>query len=209
MSVIFDVLVLGVAVAAFPAAQVTAADVADEVRQVGPFDGLAVEGSLTVELAQGGPARVVVTGTASERADIDTYVKDDTLHVAGGGDAVKVRVTLPALRELSVAGSGRIVGSGTWKSASLSAAIAGSGRLNLTIQTDELEVAIAGSGRVELGGEARRARVAIQGSGEVELGVKERLDAAIAGSGSVRYRGPEAVQVEVATTGSGRVRRVE
>jgi len=206
---IVTVLALGAAVISIPDAQVMAADVADEVRQVGAFDGLAVEGSLTIEVEQGGPARVVVTGPASVRAEIDTFVKDNTLHVAGGGDAVKVRVTMPALREVSVAGSGRVVGSGTWKNASFSAAIAGSGRLTLTIQADLLEIAIAGSGHVELGGEARHAKVAIQGSGHVELGVKERLEAAIAGSGSVRYRGTEAVKVDAATAGSGRVQRVE
>lgn len=206
---IVTVLALGAAVIAIPVAQVTAADVSDEVRQVGTFDGLAVEGSLSVEIEQGSPARVVVSGPASVLADIDTFVKDNTLHVAGGGDAVKVRVTMPALREVSVAGSGRVVGSGTWKSASFSTAIAGSGRLSLTIQADNLEVAIAGSGHVELGGEARHAKVAIQGSGHVELGVKERLEAAIAGSGSVLYRGSEAVKVDAATAGSGRVQRVQ
>lgn len=208
MHPIFSIVALSAAITSTPEDRVTAGDVADEVREVGAFDGLAVEGSLTVEVIRGAPAGVVVTGSTSERADIDTWVEGKTLHVAGGG-AVKVRVTVPALREVSVAGSGRVVGSGSWKGESFSAAISGSGQLSLAIEVDQLEVAIAGSGHIELAGVARHAKVAIQGSGSIELGVKERLEAAIAGSGSVRYRGPDAVKVEAATVGSGRVRRVD
>jgi hypothetical protein len=147
-------------------------------------------------------------GPAAQRKDVDTFVKDNTLHVAGGG-AVKVRVTAPALREVAVSGSGRVVGEGSWKSERFSVAISGSGELKMAVQADHLEVAVSGSGDVELAGDAREAQVAIQGSGSVELGVKERLEAAIAGSGNVRYRGSDAVKVSVATAGSGRVRRVD
>lgn len=186
-----------------------AGETATEVRKVGPFEGLAIDGSLAVEVRPGQPAGVTLAGPPGALAEIDTYVEHDTLHVAGGGDGVKVSITVPVLRHVAVAGSGSVVGLGRWKSDTFSVALSGSGRLEIAVDSDQLEIAVSGSGDVRLAGDARVAKVAVQGSGDVALGVKERLQVAIAGSGDVTYRGPAGLEPEVATAGSGRVRRAD
>lgn len=190
------------------AAILTAPKTPDEVRKVGPFEGLAVEGSLTVEVARGAKSEVVLVGPAALREKVRTTVREGTLHVAGGG-SVAVRVTTPTLSDVVVAGSGNVAARGPWKADSFSVAIAGAGGLSIDLEAESLDIAIAGSGTVHHKGSVGRAEVAIEGSGSIELGVRKQLKAAIVGSGSVRYRGSSDVKVEVATMGSGHVSRLD
>ena len=122
-------------------------------------------------------------------------------------DGIDVYITLPMIDELSVAGSGSIVGETDFKNVEdLEVSIAGSGDVTLDGSGEDLEVSIAGSGDVDLAGfEVDDCEVSIAGSGDCEINVSGSLEVSIAGSGDVKYKGqPNKVKSSIA--GSGDVR---
>lgn len=84
--------------------------------------------------------------------------------------------------------------------------ISGSGEIELSGTTDDLEVSISGSGDFE-GADlvARRGDISISGSGAATINVSDQLDAEITGSGDIEYLGDPSVNAN--TSGSGDIRR--
>jgi hypothetical protein len=112
---------------------------------------------------------------------------DDWFSWGHDSDAVRVTVTMPAIRGASIAGSGNM-NVDRAAAESFEAAIAGSGTLTLAaVEAQRVAFDIAGSGDVSAAGTARAIEVNIAGSGNVgarELRA-ERLEASIVGSGDV------------------------
>lgn len=141
-------------------------------------------------------------------------------------ERLKVTITLPALRALALAGSGRgeigafegdelslsLAGSGGIRANQLAMKrlegnIAGSGDLEL-IQghADSLTFNIAGSGGIEAAElVAREVEINIAGSGDVAVRAAQRLTATIAGSGNIDYWGSPEIESEI--LGSGQLVR--
>jgi hypothetical protein len=216
-------------------------DVGRETRSVEAFTELSFSVPGTVYLRQGEPQSVEVEAPQKVLDRLETEVDGDELEIRSegkgnwfswfGGDGfdgeVKVYVTVPTLSEISIAGSGRIVGETPIEGASLEVQNAGSGEVDLTVQNDEMEVNIAGSGTIRLRGtsgsfeasiagsgdieavelETATAEVSIAGSGDVRLHVTDRLEASIMGSGDVQYRGSP--ELETSSMGSGDVEPIE
>lgn len=142
---------------------------------------------------------VRVGGGYSVRAEGDPAVLDK-LKITRDGDALNIRrrngssmgsarvlVTLPALKEAAIGGSG-----------------------NMTIdrvQGGDFEAKIGGSGNMTIGdARVRSVGIAIGGSGSVTArGAAEQLSAHIAGSGSIDARNLTARAAEVKVAGSGSV----
>lgn len=181
----------------------------------------------TVALA--GPGKVVITTGEIFRVSVDDgshsdeprfAMIDGKLTISGGEKDTVVRLALPAVRGLTVAGSGRIkcealaadgevtvAGSGRIKvrqvhGGSLSIRVAGSGRIVIDGEADSLELAIAGSGSCDGEGLAvHRASVSIAGSGDAIFGCDGEVSASLMGSGNVIVRG--AARCSVSAVGSG------
>ena len=82
--------------------------------------------------------------------------------------------------------------------------LSGSGDIELTGISDDLDLTISGSGDFDsFGLESKIASIQITGSGSVELTVTETLNVVISGSGSVFFKGNP--QLNVTITGSGQV----
>jgi hypothetical protein len=131
------------------------------------------------------------------------------------------------LKKITIAGSGNFKSVNTMTPGSeLLLTIAGSGNMDIDVETDLLKTEIAGSGNMELDGKARKFTIEIAGSGNCTASklqavdvnadiagsgsayvkLKGKLDVTIAGSGSVYYKGdPTDVDKDIA--GSGRVLR--
>lgn len=125
----------------------------------------------------------------------------------GPKDPVKVRVTLPALRGLEVAGSGDVEG-GDWVADTFSVEISGSGNVRFAeLATEELDVEVTGSGNATITKvDAAKLRVEVSGSGDVELvGAADAQEIEIMGSGDVRAEDLEGARVNVEVMGSGDV----
>lgn len=204
----------------------------EDLRAVGPFSGLVVDGSVDVRVRQGATERVTVRGDDNLVPHVLTEVRAGKLHV-GMKEAISYRtrsslVAEVEVRELSsvaIRGSGdlraeplragvldvTLRGSGDAvfervDAQALAVSIIGSG--DLTVRggkVDSLGVNVTGSGDVRADdAEARQAAVRIRGSGDVALHAVESLQVGIAGSGDVRYKGSPSLQKNIAGSGSVR-----
>lgn len=206
--------------------------VATETRAVAGFDAIALRGSITLVLRQGGREGLELSADDNLLPLVETRVVGRTLEigpVSGTGwrsrNDIRVTVDLLQLRSISLSGSGDVVAEAL-KTGTLKVVLEGSGDVRLRrLAADEVSVRLAGSGDVALDGRAGKLAIAIAGSGDVDAARLETDDASvsvvgsgdadvnagrslaitIAGSGDVRYRGDASVQVAVA--GSGSVRR--
>ena len=184
-----------------------------------------------------GPDRVILT--SGDTLDIDVsgdsravdllrFERDgDNLTVArakssGDNGTAVVRVTMPAPREVTLAGSGEIeagelteevqlsiAGSGTIRAPRVDARkldvnIAGSGTLEAAGRTDSLDLNIAGSGDARMGSlTVQTADINIMGSGDARFASDGEVDANIMGSGDVTVVGR--ARCKVKAMGSGTV----
>jgi len=196
-----------------------------------PLEDLDLTAPPPQKVALLGPARLVLSEGEVFRVDVEPgpdapqvlfSLHDDRLGVSGGGGDTVVRLTLPAPRKLTVAGSGRmsaeklapggkvsIAGSGRLELASVEGGrlkidIAGSGRIAVDGRADELELSIAGSGSCDAEGlVVDKAAVHIAGSGDAIFTCNGEVAAHLMGSGNLIVRG--SARCSVKSMGSGTV----
>ncbi|WP_326525318.1 head GIN domain-containing protein [Sphingomonas sp.] len=164
--------------------------------QVTDFTGVELAGADDVDVKVGSAFSVRAEGPAEELDKLEIRRDGDTLRVGRKRDGgwlksskpVKIHVTMPAIREASLAGSGDMTVD-TVQGGDFEGDLAGSGNLRVgRLQAGKVSFDLAGSGNIVAGaGQAERLEVDIAGSGNVEArGVKARgADISIAGSGNV------------------------
>jgi hypothetical protein len=182
-----------------------------------PLAELDLDGKAPTSLVLAGPDTVVVThgdklaitvGGDQEAADALRFTLDDkTLGVMrkngwkGSGKAT-VRVTLPELTHLTLAGSGTV--ETDRMSGDAEAVIAGSGTARLNgIEADKLEVTIAGSGTLEAAGHAKSLELTVAGSGAARMAALkvDKAEVTIAGSGDASFASDGTVEATVMGSG--------
>jgi hypothetical protein len=117
---------------------------------------------------------------------------------------VELAVTVPQLREATIAGSGDIKVDQV-KGDQFEGTVAGSGGLDVgTLDVQSLRLSIAGSGAAKAGtGRAQSAKFDIAGSGDIDArGIQtQAADVSIAGSGSVAAHATETADVSIMGSG--------
>lgn len=120
---------------------------------------------------------------------------------------VTVWISMPTIKNLSIGGSGDIIGKTAFNDlGDLKLNIGGSGSVEMGGDAESVTISIAGSGKVKCGDmQADKAKVNIAGSGNayIDLGEEGDLNVSIAGSGSVFYKGRPRVKSSIA--GSGKI----
>ena len=202
-----------------------------------PLAELDTAGKTPTEVVAAGPDDVVVTrgetlmiDVSGDQEAVDALrftLDDDTLGIMRDNDwrdidgKATVRVTLPRLEKLVLAGSGHaeadvldgdaevtIAGSGTARTASVDATalevtIAGSGTYRAAGRADSLELSIAGSGSAEMEGlKVDRAEITIAGSGDAAFASDGTVEATIMGSGDVTVTGSARCTINAMGSGS-------
>lgn len=182
-----------------------------EVRTIGDFKQLEVNGSTDVVVRVGEATSLAVSGDENLVANLRTEVVEGKLVIGLNPGTYRstrhlnVTVTTPALDAVVVNGSADIEISGL-TGGSLETRIAGSGDIVARGEVGSLKGSIAGSGDLKLSGlAAREASVEIAGSGDATVHALEALSVTIQGSGDVRYTGDPKVTSSV--SGSGNVRK--
>lgn len=212
-------------------------------RTVGAFTEVEFEIPGTLHLRQGEEQSIEIEARPAVLENVETTVDEEALKIStegdsglfdrlfGGGDLdvdqLDVYVTATQIERLAVAGSGLVVGETRLDAGTLTLNVAGSGGVDLEVDTRELEVHVAGSGTSTLRGQAealtaniagsgnlragklgtQTAEIRIAGSGDVDLHVTDQLSAQIFGSGDVRYRGNPTIDQNL--LGSGEVHSIE
>ena len=204
-----------------------------------PLAELDMSGKSPSELVLAAPDNVIVT--RGDTFDIDVtgdqeavdamrfHLEDDALAIHRMKDAGRdigratVRVTMPSLNAMVLAGSGSIeademreraeatiAGAGSIKVGEVDAdrlelTIAGSGDFEAKGRADRLELTVAGSGSGRMAGlKVERAEITVAGSGDAEFDSDGKVDASIVGSGSITVNGD--ADCTVSSVGSGKLR---
>ena len=168
-----------------------------------------------VQVRQGEQLAIAVDGDKAVTDRLRFTLKDGALGVlrakgTSGNDSngkAVIRVTMPALRSVTMAGSGKISAAGLASQAKVT--IAGSGDIETAgAASDDLDLTIAGSGSYRADGTVRRLKASILGSGSANM---DRLQAetatfTVAGSGSATVASDGAVHAKIMGSGSITVR---
>ena len=184
-----------------------------------PLSELDLDGKAPTSLVLAGPDNVVVTrgdkltidvGGDPQAVEALRFTLDhESLGVMRkNGSKVSgkatVRVTLPELSKLTLAGSGTVDADRV--SGDVEAVIAGSGNATLAaIEADKMEVTIAGSGTLKAAGRAKSLELTVAGSGSADMSALkvDSAEVTIAGSGDASF-GSDG-KVEATIMGSGTV----
>lgn len=180
-----------------------------------PPEELVLLGPDEVRITQGDKLAITVEGDAAATDKLRFTLKDGTLGILregkmfnrDGGQAAIVNVTMPAPREVTMAGSGKISAAALAKAATVT--IAGSGTIETTaLASDSLELTIAGSGDYRAAGNVQRLDMTIAGSGSAQMDAlkADRAKLSIAGSGSAAFASDGEVNASIMGSGSVTVR---
>ena len=184
--------------------------------QVGNFEGIEVAGPYNVTVRTGTGPTVSARGSEKLIEHMIVEVKDGKLLIhprrktgwfrtdLNFRGTVDLAVTVPRLREASIAGSGdiaidRVTGD------RFDGSVAGSGGLDVAaLEVQTLKLAIAGSGDVRAAsGRAQSASFDIAGSGDIDAkGIQaQSAEVSIAGSGSVAAHATGTADVSIMGSG--------
>lgn len=192
-------------------------------------------GFMDVELSQGTGTIVKVEADENLQEYIITKMEDDVLVIKMrnninfiNSNRLKVYITTDRLEQLSLSGSGNIIGTNKFTGADqLKLRVSGVGDLKLDLNSPALDASISGSGSLQLTGETRDAKIQISGvgdcnasnlkaenatvkiagSGDVKIFADRKLDISISGIGSVYYKGAASISQKI--SGNGEVKRLE
>lgn len=172
---------------------------------------LVLAGPDEVRVTLGDKLAITVEGDAEATEGLRFSVSEDSIAISRNdgwnskGKSAVVNITMPAPREITLAGSGRITSAVLAREAEVT--IAGSGRVDTPgVAGDKLELTIAGSGSYRAAGNVARLEVTVAGSGDAEMGAlrTDRANVTIAGSGDAVFASDGEVDAEI--MGSGEVR---
>lgn len=136
---------------------------------------------------------------------------------------VTAKVRLPTITALVASGAGKVRGMTPFKTKGLVLKQSGSGKMDLNVESTDLNWEINGSGEIKLGGtsakssgvisgsgslhsdtlKAKSVSIKVSGSGNAVVDASESLDVNVSGSGSVIYSGSP--QLTKTVRGSGQV----
>jgi hypothetical protein len=184
--------------------------------QVGAFEGIEVAGPYDVDVRTGSAPSVSASGPQKLLDHMVVEVEDGKLRIhpeerhgmfnwgSGIHGNARVAVTVPALREASIAGSGGISVDKV-NGDRFDGAVAGSGDLSIeSLNVQSLELSIGGSGDVRAGsGQAGTAKYNIAGSGGIDArGVRVgTASVSVAGSGSIHGQATQTADVNIMGSG--------
>jgi hypothetical protein len=204
-----------------------------ESRTIDNFRGVLLDLSADVEITMGESFALEVSAQQNLLPLIQTKSENGNLKIFStenynNSEPIKIRITMSALDQLAVSGSGSIKVTNAFNTDKLDISIGGSGEVFCTQATvNSLHTAVSGSGEITLGGKCNDWSADISGSGEVKAksfttntlnasisgsgtitgDVVTSLTANVSGYGNVYYSGSPTVNSSV--SGSGEVKKIE
>lgn len=188
---------------------------------------LVLAGPDNVKVIEGAKLAISIDGDPATAEHLRFSLKDGTLGILReknwkDGSPLTVNVTMPAPKEVTLAGSGTvetpalaanakvtIAGAGDVRAATLSGdkfdlTVAGSGTMHGGGAVKDLDLTVAGSGDADLAAlRADKAKVTIAGSGNAAFTSDGEVKATIMGSGTVTVKGR--ATCKVSSMGSGKL----
>lgn len=203
--IIAAVLTAGIAVGANALFSHDGGEAHREFRDLPKFDRVAVNGSDDVVIEQGSAFLVSADGSPATVDNLVVNVVNGELRISRrksdgfarffdgadeGGSQVKLLVTLPDVRGVSLASSGSVTMNEV-RGERLDLALKGSGDIRARdLDVRKLRTDLTGSGDIELSGEAGDAQLSVKGHGDIEAAGLKAKDVTISlqGSGDIKVR---------------------
>jgi hypothetical protein len=201
-----------------------------ETRTVDSFTSVDARFSGNLYITQSGTIDVRVEAEDNLLPLLRTYVTNGVLiidweNIAHATKPVSVYLSMGDVEMLFISGSGNVISQTAISANTLELKIAGSGKMDLEIEVQELSTSIAGSGNTVLKGSAtvhsstisgsgsvkafdlitEKSSIKIFGSGDCNIFVSEGLNVKLSGSGSVYYKGDQST-INTDISGSGSVK---
>lgn len=207
-------------------------------RSTDDYDAIAVSGWFNVILVDGQEGKLSIKGEENLLEYIKTEVKEGKLVIKvkkgynlqpsswkkDGG--IYVTVPVESVNEVTLSGSGDIVGKKTISASEFSTNMSGSGDITLDVESKTVSASMSGSGDINLSGTTEVFDVQISGSGDIEaydliadtvdasisgsadikVTANKMLKARVSGSGDIHYRG-DATKLDTKSSGSGDITR--
>ncbi len=176
------------------------------------FEAIEVAGPFDVVVNVGKAPSVRAVGEAKDLDRLKIEVEGRALEIGSKErrwtdwsrtQPIKIFVTVPALKGVSLAGSGDVQVDRV-RAESFTASLAGSGDLTIAaLAATAAKFSIAGSGDLTASGSCRTASASIAGSGDIDIGGLrcQSLTASIAGSGGVNAHATQTAKVSVMGSG--------
>lgn len=174
-------------------------------------DEIVLAGPDEIRVTTGEKLAITVEGDQAVKDQLRFSIKDGSLAIHrkgemfGSGSAIAIiNVTMPAPKEVVMAGSGKITAANLANKANVT--VAGSGTIETTaVAGESLDLTIAGSGNFSAVGNVKTLDLTIAGSGSAQMDALrvDKADVSIAGSGSTAFTSDG--EVEASIMGSGNV----
>lgn len=188
-----------------------------DVREVGAFQVIHMEGVARLDISVGAApsVRIEAVGDALDR--VKTEVRGETLYIesrpkdwlpTNGRPRVSVTIGVPTLTSFRVGGGNDVHLRGYAGGAS-SIEIEGAANIRADGELDSFTVRMAGAGHADFSGlTAKDVRVTVDGVGSVTVHAEEKLDATMNGIGAIYYIGAPR-DVSTRMNGLGRIAKRE
>ena len=187
-----------------------------QVTEMQPFEKVNLAGPIDVIVEQGESHTVRVEATAEQLEKMTIYVENGCLYVdqrksehGKTFDGVKVFVSLPMMKGLSIAGSGDITVPKALNVADMGISIAGTGDVTIAqLKCHDLGISIAGTGDVTMGPVlANEVKCDVAGTGDIDFAglTCKNLNNSIAGTGDMTFNNLDVEHVTSSIAGMGDV----
>lgn len=204
-----------------------------ESKAVENYDRIEFSGKGNLVIKKGDISSLQIEADNSVIPAIRTEVLGGILHLGApadeswGSKPITYYAAVKELKKVTLTGDGKITSEDPVIGDYLILEIAGSGSINLDINTKDLTVDLSGSGKAVVSGLAdkqkisiaemgsfdgkkllsKSAEVRIAGNGKAILNVVNELDVSITGKGRVEYTGSPKLSTQIA--GEGKIQKIE
>ena len=207
-------------------------DITTSEKAVPTFEKINCVGSADIHFHAGEEYQAVVTidENLKEYVEISTENNVLTIGTKKGYSISPTKFTIdvycPVLTGVSLSGSGSFKSADKIIASTFESSVAGSGRIEGTIECDNYSATITGSGKITIHGNSndatisitgsgdfngddlntRNATITISGSGDANICVSNNLKAKIFGSGDINYSGDP--EIDSSISGSGQIKKI-
>jgi hypothetical protein len=184
--------------------------VKSEVRNVSTFNAVDLRGKGDLYVTQGGPQTVRIEADDNLLPQFSTTVQNDVLIIdthnlqLNNITPVRIFIKTPAIRRLTLSGSGSLNSDGAIMGEALETGISGAGTMNLRLEEISLTTRISGDGTANLAGNVSNHVLTISGTGLINaLGLTTKTTSIeITGNGKAHVHAAETLNLKISGTGT-------
>ncbi|KAF2519206.1 DUF2807 domain-containing protein [Flavobacterium salilacus subsp. salilacus] len=186
----------------------------EEIRKVGDFNQIVVRGPFEVKLTESKNAgNIKLDGAENIIAFLQVTTTSDGILAIALPDSIKlqphknnsVKITVPysTLNQITLVGSGEIVGKNTFTN-NIIVRLDGAGSIDVKVKAEKAEAIVLGSGNIKLNGRTDSLACKVVGSGNIDAHYLRSytVNATISGPGTIEAESNKAIKGRISGSGT-------